>query len=117
MIDRVRGRMRSVPVAATTVSASTPAAESTPTAATSTIAASATTTAATSAAFFAGTGFIDGEGATAMLLAVEGGNCRLGFLIGAHFDKSEPFAAAGVAVVDDLGGYHLPMRGKQLFEF
>jgi hypothetical protein len=32
-----------------------------------------------------------------VVLAIQGGDGRLGFLIGTHFDKSKPFALAGVA--------------------
>jgi hypothetical protein len=51
-----------------------------------------------------------------MLLAVQGGDRRLGFLIGAHFDKAEALAAAGVAVVDDLRGDDSPVLTEQLLE-
>jgi len=103
----------------TTASAATTAAEAATTAAASTaVAAAATTTAsATTASLFARAGFIDGKCAAIVLLAVERGNRRRGFLVRGHFDKSEAFASAGVAIVDDLGGDDLPVCSEQLFEF
>jgi hypothetical protein len=74
------------------------------------------TTAATTGAFFLGPGFIDGQGATVVLNAVQGGNRRGGFAVGGHFNKPETFASTGVAIVDDLRGNHLPMSGKELLE-
>jgi hypothetical protein len=52
-----------------------------------------------------------------MLLAVEGGDCRFGFLVGAHFDEAEAFGSAGVAIVNDLSGDDLAVGREQLFEF
>ena len=53
--------------------------------------------AAAATAIFLGLGFVHLQGATAVVLAIQGGDGRLGFLIGTHFDKSKPFALAGVA--------------------
>jgi hypothetical protein len=47
-----------------------------------------------------------------VLLAIESGNGSFGFLVGAHFDESEAFASAGVAIVDDLGGDDLPVLSE-----
>jgi hypothetical protein len=97
--------------AATTTAVAAPAA--------TTAAAEATTSAATAtaAALFARAGFVDGQRAAAMFLAVERADRRLGFLIGAHLDEAESFGSAGVAIVDDLGGDYRPMLSKQLLEF
>jgi hypothetical protein len=51
-----------------------------------------------------------------VLLAVEAGDRRLCFLIGRHFDKSESFAPAGFAVVNDLCRDDLSMLTKELFQ-
>jgi hypothetical protein len=80
-----------------------------------TVAASATAaTAAT--AIFARAGFVHGQGASAVLLAVEPRDRRLGFFVAAHFDESETFASTGVAIVDDLGRHHLAKLLEHLFE-
>jgi hypothetical protein len=100
---------------ATTTAAATESA-----AATAAAAESATTTAAaatTAATFFTGPGFVDGQGATAVLLAVEGRDSRLGFGVAVHFDKTKPLAAAGVTIIDDLGRHDLAMGAEQLLEF
>jgi hypothetical protein len=51
-----------------------------------------------------------------MLLPVQGGNGGGRLFVTGHFDKSKAFAAAGVAVIDDLGAGDLAMLAKQLFE-
>jgi len=50
-------------------------------------------------------------------MAVEGVDCGLGFAVVGHLDKTEAFAAASIAVVNDLGGNYLPVLSKQLLEF
>ena len=66
-------------------------------------AASAATAAATAAAtLFTGLGLVDGQGPSAEVLAVEGGDRRLGFRIGTHLNKAEPAAATGHLVLDHL---------------
>jgi hypothetical protein len=108
--------------AAATVAAATPAtAAATAEAAAATTAAAATESATTTAAattrtIFARASFVDGEGATAVLLAVQGCDRRLGFLIGSHFDEPEPLGSAGVSVVDDLGRDNRAVLAKQLLE-
>jgi hypothetical protein len=52
-----------------------------------------------------------------VLLAVQGGDRRLGLVIAGHLHESESLAAARIAIVDDLGRHHLTVRAKQLFEF
>src|SRR4051812_46528117 len=76
--------------------------------------AAATAAAAAAAAVLTGPGFVDGEGAAVVLLAVEGGDGRICLGVVGHFDEPEALAAAGVSVVDDLGGHDLPVLGKQL---
>ena len=93
----------------TAAAAATEAASTTATAAESAATAAATTAAGT---FFAWACFIDGEGAAVVLLAVEGSNRRGCFLVARHFDETEALAAAGVPVVDDLCGNHLPVLGE-----
>jgi len=88
-----------------------------PAAATAAATEPAATAAASTTAFFAGPGFVDGKGASAMLLPVERCDRRLGFLIGAHFDETETFGTTGVAVVDDLGRHDGAVLPEQLFEF
>jgi len=106
--------------AAATVATATPAATTTATtAAESTSAATASTTttaAATEATFFARAGFVNGEGAAAVLLPVQGGNRGVCFAIVGHLHEPEALASARVAVVNDLGGKHLPVLAEQLFE-
>jgi hypothetical protein len=123
-----------VPVAATAVAAATTAtteataatttateattAATPPTTTTEATAAAttATTTAEAATALFARAGFVDGQGATVVLLPVEGGNRGLGLVVVAHFDEPEALAAAGVPVVDDLGGCDRPIRAEELFQ-
>ena len=51
-----------------------------------------------------------------MLLAVERRNRRLGFLIAAHLDKTEPLALASVSIADYVRAFHRTMRGEQLLQ-
>jgi hypothetical protein len=75
-----------------------------------------TAAATASAAFRFRPGFIHGEGPAAKLLAVQAGDGRLGVLIALHFDEAETFAAACVAVVNDLGTLNRPELAKHLVE-
>jgi hypothetical protein len=97
----------STAVAATAAST---AAEST--ASSTSTAAAPISTAAAAAAFFAGAGFVDGQGAATVLLSVEGVDRRLGFGVVRHLDKAESLAATGIPVVNDLGRNHLTMLSK-----
>jgi hypothetical protein len=102
-----------------TATASTAAAVATATAAaaaTTATESTATTTTAATAAVFLRLGFIDGQSATAMFLAVERRDGCLGFIVAAHFDESETLATAGVPIGDDLGALDSPVSGKQLFQ-
>jgi hypothetical protein len=96
------------------------AAESTsaaaPTAPTAAVAATTAAAATAAATFFAGAGFVDGEGSASMFLAVEGFDGCLGFGIAGHFDESEPLGATGIAIVDDLRRGDLAVLSEHLFE-
>jgi len=94
-------------VASTTSATTIAAATTSATTAAATEATAATSTTA-AAALFAGARFIDGQRATAMLVAIQRGNRGGRFFIRAHLDKSKPLAAPGIAVADDLGGYYRP---------
>jgi hypothetical protein len=92
--------------AATAAAAVTTAATATTTAAAVATTATATTTAVTTTAAatttatagFLRLGFIDGEDAAIVFLAVQGCNRGRGFGIAAHFHESETLAATGLAV-------------------
>src|SRR5205085_4784006 len=58
-------------------------------------------------------GFVHGECSPVELLAVEGGNGRLSFVIIVHLDKAKAFRAAGIPVHDDLRRLNRAMRSKQ----
>jgi hypothetical protein len=124
---------RSVSIAATTAAASAAAAEATTASAPATAAAAAaaestasaaaatttavsTTATAAGATLFAGPGFVDSQGATAVLLTVEGRDRRGGFIIIGHFDETETLTTAGVAVIDDLRRNNLAMLTEELLE-
>lgn len=100
---------------ATTAASTTTVATAAPT--TTTAEATATATTASTTAFFAGSGFVDGEGASAVLLTIERADGGLGFFVSAHFDETEAFGASGVAVVNDLSRDDGPVLTKQLFQF
>jgi hypothetical protein len=105
--------------AATVAAAATTAAATAIAAATATAAATESTTPAptAAAAVFARAGFVDSEGAAAVLLAVEGGDGRLSLVIRGHLDEPEALGPPGVAIVDDLRGNHGPVLSEQLLEF
>src|SRR5207253_1328191 len=75
-------------------------------AATTTAAAAATPAAeaTASAAFGLGSRFIDRQGAAFHFLAVHGCDGRLGLLVAAHFDETEPLGSTRVPVHDHLCG-------------
>ena len=106
------------PAAAAVAAAATAAAAATESAAAAAAAAESATTATATAtsAVFARAGFVDGQGTAAVFLAVQRCDRRLGFLIGPHFDEAEPLGAAGVSVVNDLGGDNGAVLAKQLLE-
>jgi len=92
--------------------AATTAAVATTATATTTAVATTATTAATGTAFF-WLGFIDGQGAATIFLAVERGDGRCGLGVATHFDKAKALASASVAVGDDLCALHRAVRGEQ----
>src|SRR5215210_5163879 len=103
-------------VASATAATATAVAAAAAAAATTAVAAAAAAAATAAGTVLTGPGFVDGEGPAAVLLAVERGDGRLGLVIVRHFDEPEALAAAGVPVVDDLGGDDLPVLTKQLFQ-
>src|ERR1043166_6394054 len=81
-----------------------------------TTAATTVTTVSTARAILAGLGFVDGERAPAVLLAVERRDGRLGLGVATHLDEAESLASAGVAIGDDLRALHRAVRGEQRFQ-
>ena len=82
--------------------------------ATAATAAAAAVPAATAPALFARLRFIDRQGTAIVLLAVEGLDGRLGLLVVGHFDESEPFAAAALAVLDHLVLWTVPKAANSV---
>src|SRR5271157_2116017 len=113
---RCNKRPRSIAsAAAATVAAATTAAI----AASATAAAGATATAVTAAATatrFAWLGLVDCQPAPVILLVVQALDRRLSLCFGVHLDESEPLAATGVTVLDDLCALHGPELGEPSFE-
>ncbi len=101
-------------VPATTTAATATAAEST--AATASATTKSTSATATTGPLFLGPGFIDGQGATVVLLAVQGSDGGFGLFVGGHFDKSESLAPARVAIVDDLSRHHRAVCGEKFLQ-
>jgi hypothetical protein len=122
-IDPPPGRLQSISAAAAAATEPTASATATTTAAAVSTAAAvatasaATTTAATATgAVFAGLGFINGESAAVMFLAVQRGNgCRC-FRIASHLNETEALAAAGFAVADDFGRLHGAVLAEKLLK-
>ena len=117
---RIRGDrlVATAPATAATTTAAV-ATAATATAAAAAVATTATTTTAAATAtgaIFAGLGFIDGQGAAFVFMAVECGNGRLCFGIRTHLDEPETFAATGVPVIDDFGALHGAVRTEQLLQ-
>jgi hypothetical protein len=114
--------LEALSTAAAAVSTAAAAAESaaaTAAATTTAVATTATTTAAATTAtgaIFAGLGFVDSESAAVMLLAVQSGNRRLGFLIRTHLNESEALAATGFPIGDDFGALHGAVLRKKLLQ-
>jgi hypothetical protein len=103
-----------VTAAATTSAAAAATAAISATAAVSSTAAAAITTAA--GARFLRTGFVDGQGATVVLLIVQACDGRLGFLIGSHFDETKAAATSCLAIHHDLRAGHGAKLREQFFE-
>src|SRR4051794_39837861 len=72
-----------------------------------------TAAAATEAALFLRLRFVDLKSAAAILLAVESGNGRFGFLLIGHLNESETLRAARIAIHDDLSAVHGAMRREK----
>jgi hypothetical protein len=98
--------------AAATAGITTTTAASTTTAVTTTTAASTTTW--TTA--FLGFGFIDGQGATTMFLAIESRDGGCSFSVATHFHETETLAPTGFPVRDDFGALDGAMRAKQFLQ-
>jgi hypothetical protein len=102
---------------AATATAAATAAAAVATTATAASAATTTATAAESAtAGFAGLGFVDGQSAAVMFLAIEraDGGLRLG--VAAHLNETKAFASAGFAVLDHFSRLNGSVRCTELFE-
>ena len=56
------------------------------------------------------------EGATAMVLTVQGRNGRLGFFVSAHLHKTEAFALACGPITYDLSAFNRAVGGEHLFQ-
>jgi len=65
---------------------------------------------------FPGPGFVDCEGTTRALLALETLNRGVGRLAVGHLDEPKTFGAAGIAVGNDAGLVHHAIRLKELAE-
>lgn len=106
-----------VALAAATAAAATTVATTTAAAATTAATAVATTAAATGAGTgFTWLGFIDGQSAAVMLLAVQSGDCRCCFSVRTHLDETKALRAAGFAILDDFGAFDSAVRGEQFLE-
>src|SRR5947209_5341436 len=103
-------------VAAAAVAAVSAAAAAVAAAASASATAAAVATAAAAAAVFARAGFVDGQGAAVVLLAVERRDGGVGLGVIGHLHEPEALALAGVPVVDDLGGNHLPVLSEHLLQ-
>jgi hypothetical protein len=97
------------------LSAATTTAATITTATTAAATTAAVTAAATPARLFR-SGFVDGHGATIVLLIVHGFNRFASGVVIAHFDEAESFAATGIAVLDDFRAPHGSKFGKHFFE-
>src|SRR5208337_3832026 len=75
------------------------------------LAAAAPAVATARRAVFAWLGFVHGQRAAAVVLAVEPGDGGLRLAVAAHLDETEALAPAGVPVADDLRAAHGSVRG------
>jgi hypothetical protein len=103
-----------VTAATTTTAAATTAATTEATASAS--ASTEATATTTPGAFFLGSGLIDGQRATVVLLAIQGGNRRLSFVVAGHLDETKTLAPACVAIIYDLSRDHGTVSGEQLLQ-
>ncbi len=58
--------------------------------------------------------FVDVEGTSSELLALESLNCGLRLAAVGHFNEAKPTGAAGGTVGNDIDGAHGPIRFKEL---
>lgn len=66
------------------------------------LATSSAVSSSSASTFFAGAGFIDGQGTTIVFLLVQGIDGGIGIVIVGHFNEAEAFAATGFPVLNDL---------------
>jgi uncharacterized cupredoxin-like copper-binding protein len=100
---------------ATTAAATAVATTTAATAATTTVAAATATAAAAAAATSAGsplTGFVDRQGTTVDLVAVQGRDRGLQALVGLHFDKTKTTRTSGLTIGDHFSSPHGTVGGK-----
>ncbi len=81
-----------------------------------TAAVSTSSTAATASTVFARLGLVNRQGPTILHRFIEAIDRRLSFGVGTHFDETESFAAAGIAVDDHLNVTNFAISREQLFE-
>jgi hypothetical protein len=74
------------------------------------------TSAATAATIFARPGFVNLQHPTSNFLAVELLNCRRRFFLGRHFDESETFRSASVAIFNYARRFNRARLSKQCLE-
>jgi hypothetical protein len=110
---RIAGLAGATTVATTAATASASAA-TTATAAAST--ATAATAVSTAGPVFTRPRFVDGQCPTVVLLGIEPIDCGLSLGITAHLDEPESFAAAAVAVRDDLGTVNRSELSKHILK-
>src|SRR5262249_7350606 len=65
---------------------------------------------------FARAGFVDGQGAAVVLLAVEGRDRGFRLGVTAHLDEPETLAPPGLPVGDDLGALDRAVLREELFQ-
>ena len=107
--------MRLVALEATLPAATTAA--TTTTSAAAVTAAAATAEGTARAAFFTGTCFVDGEGATMEVFAVEQLDGLFGFVCGAHGDEGKSAGFAGHAILHQSGFRNGAGLGEEILEF
>jgi hypothetical protein len=105
-----------IATAAATTIAATPVATTTAASSAATPVATATIAAATSAAGGFRAGFIDGEPAAIVVLAVQSFDCRLGFVVIRHFNEPESTAPARLSIAQYLSRAHRAELLEQLLE-
>lgn len=97
---------------ATAVAATTSTVSASTATTTATASASAVTSAAATA-LFAGTGFVDGQRASAVILLMQSSDRFVGGIVIPHLHETETFAPTGVPVLDDLSTLHRAELAEQ----